>query len=243
MFFYTSQLKDFNIHATDGEMGKIKDLYFNEDKWDVRYAIVDTRKWLPGRKVLLTPSTFKTINKDEEFVEVEYDKEKIRNSPPVPEEDNLSAEQENNLIDYFGWNSYRDNALAGVERGPLGTFEENGLVRENIPQKPDLFRDEYEVSDVNKMRSEDETIGFKVHAKDGKIGKLADMIYDTEQMQIKYIVVKSSDNLIEDEFYIYRTEQIETVDWYENDLYINDSVKGIAENNPFLDKEDIIPSL
>ncbi|MFC4024567.1 PRC-barrel domain-containing protein [Oceanobacillus longus] len=242
MYYYTSQMKNFSIHATDGEMGKIKDLYFNDQNWNIRYAIVDTRKWLPGRKVLLPPNTFVSVNNNDEYVDVEYDKDTIRNSPPVPENEDLSSEQENNLVDYYGWNSFRDNALLGTERTPLGTFEQSSRHKEKVPEEPHLRREQHQSNEKN-LRSEDETIGFKVHAKDGKIGKIVDMIYDSEQWEIKYIVVNSNENLLDEELFIYRVEQINTVDWFEKDLYINDSVKGISNSEPFTNKKDILVNL
>ncbi|WP_249870212.1 PRC-barrel domain-containing protein [Oceanobacillus saliphilus] len=244
MYNYTSRIKKFNIQATDGEMGKIKDLYIDDKDWEIRYAIVDTRKWLLGRKVLLPPSSFTNINEQDELVDVEYDKDAIRNSPPVPENEDLSSDQEGTLMDYFGWNTYKDNALLGPDGRALGTFEQRSQGKDNkVPQEPHMQRKAKDGRNGSNLRSEDETIGFKVHAKDGKIGKMVDMIYDTEQWVIKYIVVKSSENLTEDELYIYRTDQIQTVDWFEKDLYINDSVTGIAGNKPFTNKNDIIASL
>ncbi|WP_087973389.1 PRC-barrel domain-containing protein [Oceanobacillus rekensis] len=243
MQFYTTQLKNYSILAKDGEMGKIKDIYFNDQNWGIRYAIVDTRKWLPGRKVLLPPDIFINVNKDDKYVAVEYDKEMVRNSPPVPENEDLTKEQESNLVDYYGWNVFPDNALIGTERGPIGTFEPNRSVKEKVPEEPHLQREQNGDKNEKHLRSEDETIGFKVHAKDGKIGKLVDMIYDSEQWKINYIVVNSNENLLEEELYIYRVEQIKTVDWFEKDLYINDSVKGISSSKPFTSKDEIIASL
>ena len=92
MMRLTSQLKQFNIHATDGELGKIKDFYFDDRNWEIRYAIVDTRKWLPGRKVLLSPNSFIEVDETNESVNVEFDKLMIRNSPPVPENEDLIQE-------------------------------------------------------------------------------------------------------------------------------------------------------
>ena len=43
------------IDAVDGEIGSVDDLYFDDQTWSVRYLIVDTGKWLSGRKVLVAP--------------------------------------------------------------------------------------------------------------------------------------------------------------------------------------------
>jgi PRC-barrel domain len=47
------------IHAVDGEIGTVEDFYFEEDDWTVRYLLVDTGKWLSGKKVLLSPAAVK----------------------------------------------------------------------------------------------------------------------------------------------------------------------------------------
>lgn len=41
------------IHATDGDIGKVVDLYFDDERWAIRYLVVDTGGWLTGRKVLI----------------------------------------------------------------------------------------------------------------------------------------------------------------------------------------------
>lgn len=242
MMRLTSQVKHFNILATDGELGKIKDFYFDDRNWEIRYAIVDTRKWLPGRKVLLSPNSFLEVNESDESVRVEYDKLMIRNSPAVPENEDLTKEKESRLIDYFGWNSYKENALPHAERGMLGTFQITGMENDRPPAEPHLNRNEPDHVNDNYLRSEEETIDFKVHAKDGKVGKVVDMIFDTTQWRIEYIVVRSSRSIVDDEFYIFHTRQINTVDWFENDLYINDSIDGILNNKPFQEKDEIIVS-
>ena len=43
------------IHAEDGEVGSVDDLYFDDEGWDVRYLVVNTRRWIPGRKYLVSP--------------------------------------------------------------------------------------------------------------------------------------------------------------------------------------------
>lgn len=43
------------IGATDGPIGTVKDFYFDDEAWVVRDVVGETRKWLGGRKVLITP--------------------------------------------------------------------------------------------------------------------------------------------------------------------------------------------
>lgn len=43
------------LHAEDGEVGSVDDLYFDDEDWDVRYLLVNTRRWIPGRRYLVSP--------------------------------------------------------------------------------------------------------------------------------------------------------------------------------------------
>ena len=48
-------LKGFSIGARDGDIGEANDFIFDDKNWTVRYLVADTNRWLPGRKVLISP--------------------------------------------------------------------------------------------------------------------------------------------------------------------------------------------
>ncbi len=50
-----SDLKRFTIAATDGQLGSVNDLYFDDRSWAVRYLVVDAGPWLPGRRLCVSP--------------------------------------------------------------------------------------------------------------------------------------------------------------------------------------------
>ncbi|MFD2630258.1 PRC-barrel domain-containing protein [Oceanobacillus kapialis] len=238
MLFFTSDLKSYNIHAADGEMGKVKDMYFDDEKWAIRYAIVDTRKWLPGRRVLLSPSSFITLNENDKHLEVEYDKEKVRNSPSISEESAVTKDTEDSLIGYYGWSRYwAGNMLWGANDRPLADFPP--------PEEPqhEVYDQQLEEQSRYDLRSEDETIGFKVHANDGKIGSVADMIFDSEYWKLRYIVVQDSETFTEEQYYVYHTDQIESVDWFEEDIYIKGTLTETKNAAQYNSKEQILTSL
>jgi sporulation protein YlmC with PRC-barrel domain len=55
MLLKVRDLQGDAIHAEDGEVGSVHDLYFDEEDWDVRYLVVNARRWTPGRKYLVSP--------------------------------------------------------------------------------------------------------------------------------------------------------------------------------------------
>ena len=236
MFYLTSALKKFNIHASDGEMGKVKDLYFDDNKWAIRYAVVDTRKWLPGRRVLLSPTSFLTLNEADNFLEIKYDKETVKSSPSIPDESIITKDVENSLVGYYGWTQYwTGNMLWGPNDYPLEQFKKHENVQ--LREEPIDSGLDYE------LRSENETLGFKVHANDGKIGTVADMVYDDENWKLRYIIVQSSESLTAEKYYLFETSAIESADWFEKDIYIKASLAEVKAKKLYTEKDKILMDL
>lgn len=239
MLHFTSNLCNLTIDATDGEMGKIKDIYLNGSTWKIRYTIVDTRKWLPERKVLLPPSVFIGIDEDNEKVEVGYEKSTIKNRPSVPENSDLIRDKENKLMNAFDWD-WPNQVLVSGEQRPLGMFRRS---EQEATEGTQSRQDEEEEALLlehrdNNLRSHKEIIGARVHAKDGKIGKLIDFIYD-EDWYIRYLVLISND-FNKSGHYVYSTDKISSIDWFEADIYLNELMNNFKMRHEFPDKTDIL---
>lgn len=69
------------IHAEDGEVGSVDDLYFDESDWDVRYLVVNTRRWIPGRKYLVSPIAIDRSHTLEGDIRVDLTREQIAACP------------------------------------------------------------------------------------------------------------------------------------------------------------------
>jgi hypothetical protein len=62
--FVLSALTGFQVVGSDDRIGTVKDFLFVDDRWKVRWLVVDTGTWLPGRKVLLHPSAIADVDYD-----------------------------------------------------------------------------------------------------------------------------------------------------------------------------------
>ena len=51
------------LGASDGEIGHVKDVYFDDQNWVVRYLVADTGSWLSGRQVLISPHAFASLDR------------------------------------------------------------------------------------------------------------------------------------------------------------------------------------
>jgi hypothetical protein len=83
MLHRVDELLGFRIHAADGDIGRVHDLYFDDQRWTIRYLVVDTRHWLPGRRILLSPVSVRRVDWARRQIVVALSREQIRRSPKV----------------------------------------------------------------------------------------------------------------------------------------------------------------
>ena len=76
------ELKGVTIEAMDGDIGSVQDLYFDDQTWTVRYLVVDTGTWLPGRQVLISPFAFQVVQ-GASRLRTSLTKEQVRDSPSI----------------------------------------------------------------------------------------------------------------------------------------------------------------
>jgi len=98
----TSQVAGNHIEATDGEIGHVEDFVVDDETWAIRYLLVDTRNWLPGKHVLVSPRWSKPVNWAESRVFVDLTRDAIKNSPEFDPRKPVTLDYEGELHDYYG---------------------------------------------------------------------------------------------------------------------------------------------
>ncbi|MEO8328045.1 MAG: PRC-barrel domain-containing protein [Nitrospirota bacterium] len=99
-------LKDFSLLARDGEIGKIINYIIDDANWSVRYLVVDTSKWLAGKKVLISPMWHKSINWQDRMIVVDLDQDQIEHSPEYDPAAPIERVYEINLYKHYGKPQY-----------------------------------------------------------------------------------------------------------------------------------------
>jgi sporulation protein YlmC with PRC-barrel domain len=166
----------YSIHAKDGDLGKIKDLYVEEKKWCVRYMIVATGNWLSGREVLIARTCFgDTIDREAKKFGLTISKEKIKNAPDIDTKKPVSRQKEQELFAYYNWPIY-------------WTGDEVDKWYLNFAMQKNLMQSRGKNTCVN-LRSVKEITGYKIGAKDGDIGHVDDVIVDDGDWCVRHLVV------------------------------------------------------
>jgi uncharacterized protein YrrD len=102
----TQEVMGYHVKATDGEIGHLEDFLFDDETWEIRYAIVDTKNWWPGKKVLLRPQWIKRVSWTEREIYANLSCEAIRKSPEWDADRRVSREYELRLHQHYGYAPY-----------------------------------------------------------------------------------------------------------------------------------------
>src|SRR6185312_14134654 len=92
----------YEIMATDGPIGSVENFVFDDKSWAIRYIVVDTRKWLRGKHVLLSPEWIDGVSWSEHEVYVKVTRDAIQTSPEYDPSRPLSREHEAALYEHHG---------------------------------------------------------------------------------------------------------------------------------------------
>jgi len=170
----------YSLLARDGEIGKLEQIYFDDQRWTVRYLVVHTGGWLLGREVLIAPRSVTGVDPEHRCLAVDLTRDKVRNSPSVESQKPVSRYYEEQFFRYYEWERYWiTDVLSGVpgssaeERPPKDAFSEK-------PVHPSL-------------RSSDEVRGYSIDAIDGDIGHVEDFILEKPGWTIRYLEIDTRD--------------------------------------------------
>ena len=97
------QLYENKLGAVDGEIGRIKDFYFDDQNWAIRYLVADTGTWLPGRQVLISPRSLASPAASGKIMNVDLTRKQIENSPSIDSQMPVSRQHEEEFHKYYGW--------------------------------------------------------------------------------------------------------------------------------------------
>ncbi len=222
-----NEILGYVLDGLDEEIGKCKDFLFDDRHWAIRYLVADTGRWLPGKKVLVSPISLDEPNWKTKRIPVKLTKEQIENCPSLSEEQPVSREFETKLFDYYGYPYYwAGNYLWGVSAYPSSLMK-TGPKQKEVVDIPESLEE-------NHLRSVEEVKGYNIRAVDEGIGHVEDFIVEESTWAFRYIVVDTRNWLPGGKKVIISPDWITAVKWFETQVEVNVSKEQI-ENSPEYD--------
>jgi len=209
----------YDLLATDGSIGHVKDFYFDDEAWGVRYVVVDTGGWLSGRMVLLSPECFTEPDWNTRQIPIGLTRQQIEESPSVAAERPVSRQKQVQLSAYFGWTPYW---------GEPGSPPEAYLPGEALAPPPPA--DEHQ-GDPH-LRSLQEILNYRIHTQQDEVGHVEDMLTATDVWALRYLVVDTR-NWLPGRKVLVSPAWVKEIDWNEGKLDVDLSAEAIRNSPEF----------
>jgi len=169
-------------------VGQVRDVYFDEDNWVVRYILVDLQEE-PNRKALLYPANFQLLENEGGGYSVNMAIDRIRSSPQIDVNRPVLRQHEVELLSYYGWPLYWDAAdVSNIEANLLAATPLVDMAADVQEQRAE----ELEPDEKTYLRSANEIFGYVVQARDGEVGEIYDFLVEQQQWKIQYLVVDTN---------------------------------------------------
>jgi uncharacterized protein YrrD len=237
MLHSAKDMKGLQIAATDGTLGGIDDVYFDDQHWTIRYLVVKTGGWLATRKVLISPMAVTGIDWEEEQVHVNLSRQQVKDSPHIDADKPVSRQHEAEFTQYYGYTHYwMGPYLWGAHPYPgymdnVFTDEGNSPIQQRIEQ-------EKRTADPH-LRSSREVSGYHIEVTDGPLGHVEDFLFDDQSWTIMLLVAETREHW-PGKHVVVATQRISDVDWDERKVKMQITREEL-EQGPDYDLMSAIP--
>lgn len=236
----TSNLNDYFIRATDGQIGSVVDLLFDDEKWSVRWLVVDTGNWLSGRRVLLASSHLGQVDRSERQIVVQLSRDEVEGSPDVDTSKPVSRQAEASIFSYYNLNPYWSGMGAYATPGIVGAagvaplYPARGAVAgDGTKARSAVLEAERREEDPH-LRSASEVTGYYIEASDGAIGHVEDFLMNDDDWSIRYAIVDTK-NWWPGKFVLIAPDWIEDIRWSDGTMRVRrrrEEIRNAPEYDP-----------
>jgi len=230
MLYQAKTLHGYKLNSLEGEIGKVKEFYFDDHFWVIRYLVADTGNWLTNRQVLISPRTLGIVNNDAQNIAVKLTKKQIEDSPLLKSDEPVSRQFEESYYKYFAVPSYWETH---VTRGQYGDMIGTSPDTERLPKSTGGSK-----TFDPRLRSTHDVSGHHIQAKDGEIGHVEDFITDDETWMIRYLIVDTL-NWWDGKMVLISPRWIDRVSWDKAKVFVNLSRAAIKQSPAYIEGSPI----
>ena len=100
------EVRGYHVQGSDEAIGHIEDFIVDDETWQVRYLVVNTRNWWFGKHVLVAPQWASRISWEENKVYIDLSRQTIKDSPEWNPSSAINREYDRRLHDHYGRSAY-----------------------------------------------------------------------------------------------------------------------------------------
>ncbi len=217
-------LMHYKLKGLDGEIGKVKEFYFDDKHWAIRYLVAETGNWLMGRQVLISPYALIAVNKEEQHIAIDLTKKQIEDSPSLDSDKPVSRRFEEAYHGYYRWPMYWGGPYMWGAYPYIERDREKWTKSTQSEKAWDLH-----------LRSTHYVSGYHIQAADGEIGHVEDFIVDDETWVIRYLIIDTR-NWWPGKKVLVSPQWIERISWEKSKIFINLSRETIKQSPEYTEE-------
>jgi hypothetical protein len=200
-----------SLAALDGDVGHVRDFYFDDESWVIRYIVADTGSWLTERLVLLSPHALGKLDPREKMLHVKLHKRQIEKSPSIDLHEPVSRHFEIEYHRYYGWPAYwNDGASLSLGSSPEGPPDSKDKIEAHPRRKADDMH----------LQSTRAVTGYHIQTTDGVIGHVRGFLVDETSWEIRELAVEAGHWYSGREVLI-PTGKVERIRYEESTVFVN----------------------
>jgi hypothetical protein len=231
-------IEGFAIGATDGVVGHVRDVYFDDEAWVIRYFVVETALRHGNRRVLISPFALGQPNWSEKTVPAAITQAQVENSPDVDTDKPVSRQHEMGYLSYYGYPNYwgggglwgagvyPDILQAGLD--PISVNNANIRERSARGGPKSATKPNPRPTDTH-LRSANDVMRYYVQASDGDIGHVQGLLVEDRTWAVRYFIVNTSNWWLGHAVLI-SPEWIDDVYWAESKLVVSISRQAVKDS-------------
>jgi len=216
-------LERYTVTATDGDIGIVVNFLLDDQRWVVRYLVVETGGFFDRRQVLISPISFRQADWSSRRFYVALTMDKVKNSPGVDVDKPVSRQHEQDYHGYYGYPYYWGySGIWGMSSYPSALTTGSWTA-------PAAQHSGEASGDVH-LRSVAAVRGYHIQGSDEAIGHVEDFLVDDETWELRYLVVDTSNWWFGKKVLI-APQWASRVSWEQRKVYVDMSREAI-ENSP-----------
>lgn len=216
----------FRVVASDIDVGTVRDFYFDDLEWTLRYIVVDLDEAFGNRPVLLAPLGLKQPDMDLHSIPVHLSSDKIMNSPSIDARKPVSRQEEEQLYQYYQWPVYW-NPVGGFGLG-VGDLSSIPMMEmeADLREQSEESRIAQEQGENPHLRSIEEVTGYHIMASENSIGEVQNFLIEDNTWRIIYLLVDINGILPGGKVTL-SPEWVDRVSWSQSLIYVDLDVETI----------------
>src|SRR5512133_1058354 len=215
------EIENYIVCAADGKIGRVDDFLIDDERWVIRYLVIETGGLLERRQVLIAPSSVVEVEWSASRVQLALTKDTVKNSPNIDARKPVSRQREQDLYSYYGYPPYWNSTeTTSVSPSPAVLVANASLETSPVSRE--------QAADVH-LRSARELRGYTIQATDGSMGHVDDYILEDDIWGVRYLVIDTSNWWLGKKVLV-APEWASRIDWFEQVLYVDMTRQAVKDS-------------